>query len=394
MNDRQNKTESIYITGLGCVSALGVGIEAIAEPFWSSDNLLEDKESARNKGLPQCCVPEFDVSDFIPTKRPYLDPNSRFALVAGGMALHASGPGEEIINPARSGVATGTVLGNINSQEKFQYGIMEKGVRLASPMLFPHCYPNTSNSLLSIEFGLRGYNQNICGNRVSGAKAVQLGAQAIHSGHADLMLVGGSDALSETVLNAWEQGDNNRTIPPGEGAAFLVLENEFSLERRSSSPACRLASILSCGTGVLPEESGIDVERKITRTVKDTIEQALEQASLWEGDLGAVFTTLSLDEDRVVSRALSDALASSSQVPKFPPSRRIGDTLAAAFGMGSILAALIVNEEKLPSPPQLEDVQNGVELWVEEMPSGMLGKAVAVVDCSEHNVVVAILSAS
>ena len=380
----------VFLTGLGSLCPLGVGIGSLSASFWQTPHYArEEAEPADTSGALR--VPEFDLADFIATTRPYLDRHSEFALAAGAMALGASNDEEGGLSPQRSGVATATVFGNVASMETFQEIIHTKGMRLASPVLFPHCYPNTSNSLLCIEFGLRGYNQNFCGDLLCSGRAVGAGFEAIRTGRADLMLAGGCDALSDRMREILQAGEESEGPPVGEGACLLALENEHSMSERGAQPICEIPAVASRGTGVAARADSTENERRIETTIVSVIERALREANMWEGDVGAVFLVPPCGVDKSIAAAADKALSSFWQLPTFLPLARTGQTYAAAFPLQCTAAALVLSQGVLPSVPRLENVRKGVEMWVEQMPSGMLGDAALVLGWSHRHVIGAIL---
>ena len=383
--------QRVFVTGIGVVSALGVEIDALAEAMWGSQNYLSAEGDEAKPALLR--VPEFELSDFVSTTRPYLDPHSRYALAAVSQALDWARGEEKIASAPRSGLSTATVFGNMKSQSVFHQTVREKGMRLASPVLFPHCYPNTTNSLLSIEFGLRGYNQNFGGDSACGAKALQAARQAVSSGCADLMVAGGCDAISESMgpLLVQEAEENGDKLLPAEGAGFLVFENEKSIATRRSLPLCEVAATVIRGTGVETVDLAEDDERRVVEAVRSAIGEGLEQSGLWEGDLGAVFLAGSSAGNGHLRRAVSEALDRFSQLPVLSPHRSIGCPYAAGFPLQCLCASLVVNAGRVPTSPKLDKVRKGVELWVEEMNSRLLGEAVMVLDWSARNIGLCIL---
>ena len=389
--DSVGEAQRVYVTGLGPVCAAGMGIDAFALAFWERPGELS-RAAGREAGAGMRRVPDFQLSDYIQSVRPYLDRHSELALASASLALACASPAPEIRDPARSGLATGTVFGNMASQEAFHRVVRQKGVRLASPMLFPHCYPNAANSLLSIEFGLRGWNQNFCGDSLCGAKSLQAGHDALMGGVADLMLAGACDVPGERLLGALPATDGDERAPVGEGACFLVLENERSAAQRNSAPICELAAVTTLGTGVAGAPDGEQDERRIAEAVESAISRALASCGLWEGDLGAVFAAPSVWAGRTSCRAVARAQHASSQVvPSFSPGAFPGHAFAATFPLQCAAAALAVSQGALPAPPRLETVKKGVEIWLERRPSPMLGRAALVLGWSAHQVAVAIL---
>lgn len=391
-NRSQSGNERVFLTGLGPICPLGIGVGSLATAFWEVSEGIPGEEGEEPSG--PLAAPQVDLSEFIETTRPYVDRHSEFALAAGAMALGWAGAEETGLQPERSGLATGTCFGNASSLETFQQVIRAKGMRLASPVLFPHCYANTSNSLLCIEFGLRGYNQNFCGDVLCSARAIQAGHRAVRIGRADLMLAGGVDALSERLGDVLtESGCAPTDLPPGEGGCLLTLENEESMERRGSQAISELAAVVSRGTGVSGAAVDEEAEQRLAGAISSAISTALEEAGMWEGDLGAVFLPVPAEGDDPVGRAGKRALSDFSQLPTFSPMPALGHTFAAAFPLQCTCAALVLSQGALPSPPRLEEVSKGVELWVEQMPHGLLGDAVLVLGWTPRHVIAAILRA-
>lgn len=378
-----------FVTGVGSVCPVGLGIEPFANAFWRASDFEETGTSGQ--GPDPVTVPEFDLSDFIDTTRPYVDRHSEFALAAGAMALGWGGTEEECGPEPRSGLATGTLFGNVTSMETFQEIVRAKGMRLASPVLFPHCYSNTSNSLLCIEFGLRGVNQNFCEDLLCSARAIQSGYRAIRNGKADLMLTGGIDALSDSLRDAVSSDAETDDLPVGEGACLLALENEHSISRRGSQPICELVGLVTRGTGVSAPPADDDDFQSIGQTVAQVVTEALDGAGLWEGDVGAIFLCPPFTGGSELQRAGEGALESFSQLPHFWPLKSIGQAFGATFPLQCAAAALVLTQEAIPEAPKLEDVRQGVEMWIEEMPSNLLGDSVLVVGWTRRHAACAVL---
>ena len=380
------RSTPVFVTGLGPVCRFGLGMEDLASGFWNG--------IARPYGaLPPTDirrVPEFDLSEYIQTKRPYLDVNSRFALAAAWLALESAGFGSEISEPSRSGLATATVFGNMATHEAFQHMVRQKGVRLASPMLFPHCYANVTNSILSIEFGIRGYNQNFCGGSLCGATSVAAGMRAVRYGLADMMLAGGCDALTDHAIGVLTDEAAGNGLPLGEGACFLVLENESSAEHLEEGPICELGCIVTKATGLPHPPTDDEEQATLQEAVSSSISGAIERADIWEGDVGVVFAARPLAGDDPVSRAGAHALSTFSQVPTVSVHELLGETFAAGFALECAGAALALNDGSVPTVPRLEGVKRGAEIWVEQEPQPVLGDAALVIGWSAYCAVAAI----
>jgi len=374
----------VYVTGAGPVCPAGLGAGELSSWLWG-------ERSKQQKEFPAVArVPEFDLADFSETTRPYVDTNSRLALASGALAFACSSGKSGVVDPARSGLVTATALGNMATVEHFQRIVREKGVRLASPVLFPHTYPNTTNSLMAIEFDLRGCNQNFTCDPLGGARSIQAGAAAIRSGLADLMLAGGADALTDSVLDTLRKEREQKPGPRiGEGACFLLLESEFSMLQRGSAAACELAAVASRGTGLTTApQSDTDAE-PAGEAVADAIAAALKEARLWKGDLGAVFLAMPRLDDPL-SRAVLEGLGVYSQKPPLSLCETMADTFAASFPMECAAAALLLSQGAMPATDPKQEKKDA-QTPPDEVKSEGTGETSLVLGWSVSSVVAAIL---
>ncbi len=389
-------SERVYVTGLGPICVWGLGVEAFARGFWEGTTLLTERQRAA-RGTHEIAlqrVPEFNLSDYIGSTHPYLDLQSRFGLAAASLALGSAGVEGQVPQPGRSGLATASVFGNVATQETFRRTVRQKDVRCTPPTCLSHGGANATNDLVCVEFGLRGYNQHLCGDSLCGSRSLETGWHAIRSGLADLMLVGGCDALSDRLLEVLSEEYLEPGAPPlSEGACLLVLENESSMEQRRGRPICELLCLVSRGTGLAGRPQTDEDSDRIAGAISSAISSALEWAGLWEGDIGLVVLPVAHNEGDRASSAAQQALSCFSQVPTVSASRLAGETFAAGFPLECAAAALLLNEGRAPLPPKLDRVQKAVEFWVGQEPQALLGEVALVLEWSNHCAVAALLKA-
>ncbi len=382
--------EPVFITGMGPVCPAGTGIQALGRHFWQVADYEGDEDESQGASE-ILSVPEFDLADYVPTTRPYLDRHSECMLAAASMALGWTGEEAVDADESRRGLVTGTMFGNVSSVETFQDTVRAKGMRLASPVLFPHCYPNTSNSVVSIEFDLRGYNENHCGDHLCGAMALRTAYETLKKGCADLMVAGGGDLLSANFRKIIGEDESVETVPMGEGAVLLSLETKKSLSDRGTEPLCKVAAVVGRGTGISVPTGDEREREEFANTIGVVLSHALERANKWEGDIGAVFATTPWGGEEWISSGVKEALSGYSTLPQFFSVPTVGHTWAAAYPLQCTLAAMALRQGELPTPPRLENVEEGVETWMEEEPTPLLGDAVLVVGATHRQIVVTVL---
>lgn len=392
---RPNSGRRVYITGIGPVCAFGLGVEAFAAALWDgvhrAEGLLTGDETTRADVRR---VPEFDVQHYISGTRPYLDRSSEFGLAAAALALESCGVGREVPEPARTGLVIGSVFGGMASQDAFQRVVRQKGVRLASPILFPHCYANATNSLICIQFNIRGYNQNLCGDRLSGARSIEAAVAALKLERADLVLAGGCDSVCEPAVGTLADERTRSCLPPlGEGACLLALESEDAANARGAEPICEVAAAASHETGLSGPPQCAEEEERMASALRTAVADSLAGADMWEGDVGVVVRAGADGKDTLYSRAIDSALASHSQAPGVSVGARLGETFAASLPLECAAAALMVNENAIPAKAVLQNVAGGVEIWKEQDSPAMLGGSALVVGITQHTAMAIVLRA-
>jgi len=210
--------KSVVLSGLGAITARG-------------DFILRTNESTALRGSTPAqsstALPGFQLSDYLDTKKTYLDRCSSLALAGGALALRDAGI-EWPTQNEKFGITLGTHLGCVETMKGFWDKAHERGVHLAPPLLFSHSYFNTPISLCAIEFGLKGYHTTVCAGHNSGLEAVRAAFDAIRLGHADAMLCGGVEAITPTRALC----EPNENL--GEAAVFFVLENAECAAKRGA----------------------------------------------------------------------------------------------------------------------------------------------------------------
>jgi len=294
----------VAITGVGPVTAIGVGRKAFEKAVRAGECGIAEItgfEVADEGPLLAAEVVDLDVRQYLHSTKSYLDRNTELALVACELAVHDAGLQLEKLERHRLGLCLGTEWANFHTLAAFHHVLAQKGPRLVPPFLFPHTYPNTTNSILSIEYGIQGLNLNFNGFHTSGAEAIAYAYEAILAGRADIVIAGGAEALCKELFDVYAasgllsprekaqpvQGtapnntmalshDNTlaegcRPFAPdrngfvlGEGAALFVLESEASVRKRGALPLAWLAGAFRAGTdlaalraalGLLPRET-------------------------------------------------------------------------------------------------------------------------------------------
>lgn len=255
----------IVITGIGTVSAGGVGTSQLRETIESNRCMLSPvpEEILGRTGLFWGKATSFRSADFIPPlKARKLDRCSLFSTVAAGMALKDAAVDMAAISQDRVGIALGCGFGGIANSEEFLRGYFTRGVDGLVPMLFPNTVPNAAASNASIEYGLKGPNVTQVQRFCSAESAFLMACRYLEEGRADIMLAGGADDLTPIMLQGFDtMGQlSSHASGFGEGSGIIVLERKEHALNRGAAIRGSLGEIRTVGF-LIPgrEEEGISI---------------------------------------------------------------------------------------------------------------------------------------
>lgn len=237
----------VAITGIGCVTPIGTGVDA----FWQG---LQARKSAVTRATrfdvnifrSQCAaeVPDFDASRWIDARRvKRLDRFSQFAVVSAQMALADGALSLDSVDRDRAGAMMGTALGGVAYAEEQAARFQQGGLRDVDATLALAVFGGSASCNMAIEFGISGPNCTNAMSCASGAMAIGEAMRQIRDGYADVMLAGGAEAPLATLCfgafaliramstrnddpaRASRPFDANRDgFVMGEGSAVLLLE--------------------------------------------------------------------------------------------------------------------------------------------------------------------------
>ena len=223
-----SRTEPIYVLGVGALAAPGFGPDAIAAAWrdgWRLPPAPPELAVAGFADRPLGAIPDFDPARYLKLRgmRP-LARASQLGCVAAGAALGFPAPlpfaGETL------GVVLGTRRGSLEPLAEFDRSAALGGPHLVNPAQFPNVVVNAHAGYLGILFGLAGPNITLCGAG-AGLEAVVHAVDLLELGRATAIVAGGSEALGVTLLHGQSRsGAPDRTDPPGEGAALLLLTQQ------------------------------------------------------------------------------------------------------------------------------------------------------------------------
>ena len=370
----------VVITGMGCVTPLGIGREAYWNGLVAGKSGVRRIEAFDPSSFPvqiAAEIPSFDwQSQLNPKDRKHVPRTVPLALAAAREALEDARlfPDDLSLDDRRAiGVELGTGGGGLAfTEQQYEYWYVGPTSK-ASVYTIPASTHGGLSSELSMAFGLRGLSHIVSTGCTSSTDAMAYAAQHIALGRQDVMLTGGVDA----------------PIAPGILAAFnlmTVLTNEWNNEpHRASRPFSRNRSGIVLGEGswiyVFEELShararGAQIYAEVTgygstcdayhrvRLAEDGDEPA-RAMSLALADAGCepkdidyvnLHGTSTLLNDRIETSALKRAFnGQAARIPMSATKSQIGHPQGASGAAGLAAALCAMHTNKIPPTINLDE---------------------------------------
>src|SRR6266571_2838329 len=357
----------VVISGMGCVTPIGIGREA----FWSG---LQRGESGVRR------IEAFDVSNS-PVKiaaevrnfdwqaqlnvkdRKHVPRTVPLALAATREAFQDAGisPNDlSLEQKHQTGVLLGTGGGGLPFVEQHYEYWYEGPTHKASVYIIPAATHGTLSSELSMAFGLRGLSHVISTGCTSSTDAIAYAAQHIALGRQEVMIAGGVDAplapgilagfnLLTVLTTAWNDEPHRASRPftrnrsgmvLGEGAWIYVLEEFEQAEKRGAKIYAEITgygSTCDAYHRVRLQEGGDEPARAMSLAMADA---GVEPSAI---DYVNLHGTSTLLNDRIETNALKIALnCNAHRVPMSATKSQLGHPQGAsgAAGLGAALCAM------------------------------------------------------
>jgi len=231
----------VAVTGLGVVSALGLGRVTFASALRQGLNGIRPLDGWRDTDLRLgwgAMLPNWSAEAHFDNRETNLyDRFSQFALLAAREALADAAIDWTDDLRARAGVVTGSCLGGQSTEDAGFQRLYRDGAKRIHPLSIPRIMANAAASAISLENGLTGPSYTLSTACSSANHAIGHATWMLRQGILDVALAGGSEApFSYGNLKAWEAmrvvaaeacrpfSRDRDGMSLGEGGAVLVLE--------------------------------------------------------------------------------------------------------------------------------------------------------------------------
>jgi 3-oxoacyl-(acyl-carrier-protein) synthase len=245
---------NVYIAGVGAITAIGNNItenfsalkkgEAGMAGITQLDTVLKgilpvaevklkNDELAEITGMPR-----------------HVSRTALLSLVAAKEAFADAGLSDT--TKWRCGFVSATTVGGMDKSERFFIDFLKNNNKGKLRDAYDHeCGSMTEN--VAVRLGIKDYMTTISTACSSSANAIFYGARMIRNGLLDVVVAGGTDALSKFTLNGFNTlmildkdfckpfDDNRKGLNMGEGAAYVVLVSERVAVTLNKKAYCKLS---------------------------------------------------------------------------------------------------------------------------------------------------------
>jgi 3-oxoacyl-[acyl-carrier-protein] synthase II len=340
-----------------------------------------------------CEVTQFTGAPFLDVRdRRRLARVTQLATYAGMAAVADAGLERGAVDERRASVVCGCGIGGLEVWEEQAEIFRRDGLARVSPFTVPAIMPNAAAAHLSMKLGWQGQASCPALACASGAAAIADATWMIREGRADTVLAGGAEALlTPMVINAFSRtgamntgaDDPSKASRPfdsaragfvmGEGAAFVLLEDEELAKRRGAAIKGRVLGVAQNSDAfhiTAPSADGTGAAA--------CMQLALADADLSPSDVAHVnchgtSTELNDAAEAAAIAAVFGAFAIPATAPKGVTGHMIGAS-AAAEAIAAIIAA---TERTVPPIANLTDPDESMQLdTVRETPRSIDGDIV------------------
>jgi 3-oxoacyl-[acyl-carrier-protein] synthase II len=369
----------VVITGIGCVTPIGMGREEVWAAMTagkSGTRRVESFDVSDYKVTIAAEVPDFDwEAEINPKDRKHVPRTVPLLLAASRMALADAriGTDDLELDERRSiGVEIGTGGGGLAFTEK-QYSYWYIGPKnQASVYTIPASTHGGLSSEVSMAMGFKGLSHIVSTGCTSSTDAMFYAAQHIALGRQDVMITGGVDApiapgifagfeLMTVLTGDWNDEPARGSRPfsadrsgmvLGEGSYVFVFEE---LERALRRDAPIYAEITGYGSTcdayhrVRLDDSGIEPARAMSLALKD--------AGRTSDDVDYVnlHGTSTVLNDKIETRAVKIALEERAfQIPMSATKSQVGHPQGASGAAGLTAALCAISTGKVPPTINLD----------------------------------------
>jgi 3-oxoacyl-[acyl-carrier-protein] synthase II len=366
------KTTELAVTGIGCITGLGVGVAAFERGLFAGRGAIgpvTEFDTGRARAHLAGRLDDFDPAAFIaPSRLRRVDRTGQLAIAGARLALEHAGIGDDTIPRDRVGIALGSATAGLHTLVDYLDRLDAQGPIGASALDFSNTVGNAAVSVCALELALRGVTLTLAHREASGLAAIAQAVTTLQAGRADAMLAGGVDDFEQLYFLvhdrfgalATDAGDGEASRPfdrrrngvvLGRGACLLVIEPVASAERRGATVMARV--LATSGTSAPCDLHGWpSTPEPFVRCMR----RALDRAGVKLDDVAVVLASANSSPalDRLEAEAIA-AIFGPRGVPVVALKGALGEC-GTSGAAGLAAAVLSIQRRAVPPTVGLDDV--------------------------------------
>lgn len=345
---------NVVVTGISVVSPLNP--DGAISVFW--DSICSGMNAVRQsppqiKGYPYNVAAWIDRDFSGVTNKATVIAEEAFLLGINDAAIDF-----DSTDRSRTGIIVGTVLGDILAGQAYLKQKLS-GIRGNEAGRLLKTYPLSSiEAHLERLSAVRGTCITVSTACSSGNDAIGIAFRKIYSGKADVMVAGGVDVLSDFAFSGFSAlqamtmdkvrpFDKNRTgLALGEGAAFIILENE----RHAMSRKARIYGRIS-GYAARSDASHLTGPQKEGRGLSEAIDGVMKEAAIKPSGIDYINAhgTGTAYNDLMETKAVKLSMGNSAyKIPMSSIKSMLGHSFGAAGAIEAVSCILSMKHGIIP----------------------------------------------
>lgn len=283
--------KKVVITGLGIVSSIGVGVDAVVKSLKEGRSGIKTSQDFVDKQMRSqvAGLVDLDLKEVIDRRViRFMGEAAAYSYIAMKEAIEMAGLTEDDVSNVRTGLFTGSGGGDTAAIVDAADNLREKGVKKVGPYAVPKAMCSTTSANLSTAFKIKGASMSISSACSTSAHCIALACDEIRLGRHDIMFAGGGESAHWTISSLFDgmgaMSKNFNETPEkasrpydkdrdgfviGAGGGILVLESEEHAKARG-------AKILAEVVGFGATSDGYDMVAPSGEGAVRCMRQALE----------------------------------------------------------------------------------------------------------------------
>ena len=248
--------KKVVITGLGIVSSIGVGVDAVVKSLKEGRSGIKTSQDFVDKQMRSqvAGLVDLDLKEVIDRRViRFMGEAAAYSYIAMKEAIEMAGLTEDDVSNVRTGLFTGSGGGDTAAIVEAADNLREKGVKKVGPYAVPKAMCSTTSANLSTAFKIKGASMSISSACSTSAHCIALACDEIRLGRHDIMFAGGGESAHWTISSLFDgmgaMSKNFNDTPEkasrpydkdrdgfviGAGGGILVLESEDHAKARGA----------------------------------------------------------------------------------------------------------------------------------------------------------------